>query len=1038
MNESSKFRLTLRSKLIVAFLIVALVPVAGLAWLNYRTTQAALTDAANLTLSAAASETANTLDIYITSNQDIVQTVAQLPRLVEFLRLPDQKEIAGSEFREIFSSLRNANPAHQAYAVLDANGIVILQLRSAGTIRLGSDKSQEAYFQIPMNTGQPYISGVEFLDNGEPVVYFSNPVKDIIGNIVGVVVMVFDGTVWQELIAANTGLAGEQSFVALLDENYLYLAHSTQPEVMFKLVAPVSESEFQTLQAQHRLPSLTASEISLNLLPFKQYLADANRQPYFAVTGITPNAEVHQVVVKRMKTQPWLVAFFQPQDVFLAPVEAQTQTTLLLAVIIAGAVVVVAVIMGQWLTTPLIHLTQIVSRFTSGELTARATVNTRDESQLLADSFNKMAEQVSKLLHSLAERTHDLEAEVRERNRAEQLLAESNRTLEQKVAQRTAQLLDRVEELAALNRIAQAVTAVYKLEEALKLVTQELVNLFRARTSELALLDASRTELNVIADYSTEARQHESTSRVVQPVADSPLTQVIATGQSMIITEAEISPLAHPKFDSQAGQPQTIMLVPLLARGEAIGLISVGANQANRRFTKNDIKLVETIAGQIAGAVESARLFEQEKQQRQVAESLREISTVLNSSLNQETVLEKIMEQLKQVIQYDGAAIFLHDGDDLLLSGASDFAKTYVGMRVPLTDKGSAVRAFKNRQPVILPDVRADEHWEIWDAGDYIRSWMGAPLLTDQKVIGVLSVDSFTPLAYNEADGHTLQIFANQAAIAIKNGLLYAEAQAARTAAEAASEAKGNFLANVSHELRTPLTSVLGFAKIVQKRLTQLLLPQLQTDDRKVNRAKQQVVDNIEIIIAEGERLTALINDVLDLAKIEADRIEWQMNPLDVPELIDRALAATASLFAEKKLAVNKEIEPDLPAIVGDRDRLIQVMINLISNAVKFTEQGSVTCRANYVNSQVTPAGLKLNCHIIIRVTDTGQGIAEADQALIFEKFKQIGDTLTSKPQGTGLGLPICKEIIERHGGHIWVESQLDQGSTFSFALPVN
>jgi len=237
---------------------------------------------------------------------------------------------------------------------------------------------------------------------------------------------------------------------------------------------------------------------------------------------------------------------------------------------------------------------------------------------------------------------------------------------------------------------------------------------------------------------------------------------------------------------------------------------------------------------------------------------------------------------------------------------------------------------------------------------------------------------------------------------------------------------KTEFMSTVSHELRTPLTSVLGFAKIIKKRLGDVVFPLVNTGDNKVDRAVRQVKDNLDIIISEGERLTTLINDVLDLAKMEAGRVEWEMEPLSVEEIIDRAAAATTSLFEQRGLELNKEMQQDLPRVPGDRDRLIQTIINLISNAVKFTTQGSVTCRATVVGNDVE-----------VSVIDTGIGIAREDQGKVFEKFKQIGDTLTDKPKGTGLGLPICKQIVEQHGGRIWVHSEPGQGSTFSFTLPV-
>jgi len=237
---------------------------------------------------------------------------------------------------------------------------------------------------------------------------------------------------------------------------------------------------------------------------------------------------------------------------------------------------------------------------------------------------------------------------------------------------------------------------------------------------------------------------------------------------------------------------------------------------------------------------------------------------------------------------------------------------------------------------------------------------------------------------------------------------------------------KTDFISTVSHELRTPLTSVLGFAKIIKKKLEEIVFPVIPTDDKKVQRNARQIADNLDIIVSEGSRLTDLINNVLDIAKIEAGKIEWKMVPLQIDEVLERGIAATSALFYQKNLELIRDIQSELPEIVGDRDRLIQVVINLISNSVKFTDTGSITCRVKTDGTQ-----------IVISIIDTGIGIAEAELDKVFEKFKQVGDTLTDKPKGTGLGLPICKQIVEHHGGNIWVESTLGTGSTFFFTLPI-
>lgn len=237
---------------------------------------------------------------------------------------------------------------------------------------------------------------------------------------------------------------------------------------------------------------------------------------------------------------------------------------------------------------------------------------------------------------------------------------------------------------------------------------------------------------------------------------------------------------------------------------------------------------------------------------------------------------------------------------------------------------------------------------------------------------------------------------------------------------------KSDFLSTVSHELRTPLTSVLGFANIIKKRFEEVVVLHVCSDDKKVERAVRQIKDNINIIISEGERLTALINDVLDIAKMEAGKVDWKRETFSVADFIDRATKATYSLFAQKDLALVMDVEEGLPDVTGDRDKLIQALINLLSNAVKFTENGSVTCRARLTAGE-----------IMVSVIDTGMGIARENQEKVFEKFKQVGDTLTDKPKGTGLGLPICRQIVEHHGGRIWVESELGKGSNFTFTLPI-
>jgi PAS domain S-box-containing protein len=245
---------------------------------------------------------------------------------------------------------------------------------------------------------------------------------------------------------------------------------------------------------------------------------------------------------------------------------------------------------------------------------------------------------------------------------------------------------------------------------------------------------------------------------------------------------------------------------------------------------------------------------------------------------------------------------------------------------------------------------------------------------------------------------------------------------------------KTDFIAVVSHELRTPLTSVLGFAKLIQKNFERHISPQFASDDRKSQRAVQRISDNLEIIVSEGERLTRLINDVLDIAKMEAGKIEWHPAAISLSDVVHRAATAVSALAQAKSLELRVEVQENLPAVWADRDRLTQVVTNLLSNAIKFTDSGHVQIRAYHL--QTPHPRLEIGDWLVVSVQDTGIGIAPDQVSQVFEKFKRVHDTATGR-QGTGLGLPISKEIIEHHGGHIWIESELGAGSAFTFALPV-
>jgi signal transduction histidine kinase/CheY-like chemotaxis protein len=483
---------------------------------------------------------------------------------------------------------------------------------------------------------------------------------------------------------------------------------------------------------------------------------------------------------------------------------------------------------------------------------------------------------------------------------------------------------------------------------------------------------------------------------------------------------------------SVAQPPASMIYLPLIAQERVLGVLSIQSFKRNA-YTEQHLSLLENLASYTTIALDNANAYLLiNKREREVSERAAELITINNitqalaTQLDKEPLIQLVGDQIRDLFHASIAYVALLDRTSMILR----FPYTYGEDAQPRPfGAGLTSQIIRSGQPLLINEDmdRNRARMGVEQIGRQSASYLGVPIPSGGEVAGVISVQSTDEEGrFTEADQRLLSTIASAVGVALHNAKLFEEARLARAAAEEADAAKSSFLSTVSHELRTPLTSVLGFAKIIRRRLQEKLFPLISGDDRKVEQAKQQVIENLGVVVSEGERLTKLIDDVLDLAKIEAGKFTWNMAAVSVKDVVDRAVAATASLFEAKKLNLERDIEPDLPVVTGDQDRLIQVVINLISNAVKFTDQGSIKCIARRDNGE-----------LVVSVTDSGIGIAPADQPKVFEKFKQVGDTLTDKPKGTGLGLPICKEIVEYHGGQIWVESMPGQGSTFSFTLPI-
>jgi signal transduction histidine kinase len=545
-----------------------------------------------------------------------------------------------------------------------------------------------------------------------------------------------------------------------------------------------------------------------------------------------------------------------------------------------------------------------------------------------------------------------------------------------------------------------------------------------------------------------------------------PIEIVVGAGGSLAVLVALL--LRPVGWDVAA-----VVLATLLPA--SLVLFGLAAARRARELAAQQAVLVEQREGIAREAADAERSRAQLADRMAELVTLNELGGTLSSTLDLDELLDRALAAVVTHLPFDRALIYLvEEASGRLIGGRSiggdaEMAGMVAGVDVSLTEtRSTIVQLALADGPMLFRGIDEDpyEPNRAFAAAVGATSFLGTPLVTKGRTVGVLAVDNrLSGRELERAMGPLLFTLGNLLAAAIENARLYAEleasnrdlearvarrtaqladateeAQAARAAAEAASATKSSFLANVSHELRTPLTSVVGFTKIVRRRLEEVVFPVVsppagaadradgaEAVDPKVERAMRQVSENLAIMVAEGDRLTAMINDVLDLEKIEAGRMEFKREPVDVAEVVERASAATAALFETTGLALVLDVDSGLPTIEGDRSRLIQVLINLLSNAVKFTPSGSVTVRARAEGDG----------SVRVDVVDTGVGIEAADHGKVFEPFGQAGDTLVDKPRGTGLGLPICREIVEHHGGRLWLESAVGHGSTFAFTLPV-
>jgi signal transduction histidine kinase/CheY-like chemotaxis protein/PAS domain-containing protein len=586
----------------------------------------------------------------------------------------------------------------------------------------------------------------------------------------------------------------------------------------------------------------------------------------------------------------------------------------------------------------------------------------------------------------------------------------------------------RAKELVLLNEMSRAFSSNLNVNAVIEKIHEFTSRLMDTSNFYVALYDEGHGLINFPLVYSDGQRISEEHPEWEAWASDQPVSgltgHVIRTKEPLLIKEDVITQLEDQGIDYievGSGGVRSWLGVPMMVANRVIGVVSVQSETAVGLFNDHHRNLLGSIGSQAAIAIENARLLKETQQANDELMTLNEITNAVNQSLNLDDILEKAMQQVLSITAFESGLIGIVDQETRELS-----LKAHLGLPQSVSQhlekhglKGTLCeRTFVQGKVTSLDDISRVQHTETGSlvAMGFI-SFLGVPLESKGETLGTLCLFGLKQREYSDINLDMMRSIGQQVGVAIENAQLFEEQRTTAERLRELDKLKSQFLANMSHELRTPLNSIIGFSRVILKGI-----------DGPTTDLQQQ---DLTAIYNSGQHLLNMINDILDLSKLEAGKMEITFEEINLEDLIKSVMSTAMGLVKDKPIELYQKIAPDLPVVKADPTKVRQVILNLIANAAKFTDEGSIIVKA----SQQTK--LDGTPEIKVCVTDTGQGISPEDQEKLFQPFSQVDASPTRKTSGSGLGLSICRALVEMHGGEIGLESEFGKGSSFYFTLPL-